>query len=82
VAKLNIKLSQKCYIQSMKWDIKYHDEKLQADVLALPPGILARYFHCTDRMMEFSPDLGMPHTPPKELALARKRMKEWKHADT
>ena len=109
----------------MKWDIKYHDEKLQADVLALPPGILARYFHCTDRMMEFGPDLGMPHTramssglfelrlkshegisrvffctvvnrkivmlhqfvkktdktPPKELALARKRMKEWKHVD-
>jgi phage-related protein len=109
----------------MKWDIKYHDEKLQADVLALPPGILARYFHCTDRMMEFGPDLGMPHTramssglfelrlksregigrvffctvvnrqivmlhqfvkktdktPPKELALARKRMKEWKDVD-
>ena len=110
---------------TMKWDIKYHDEKLQADVLALPPGILARYFHCTDRMMEFGPDLGMPHTramssglfelrlksregigrvffctvvdrkivmlhqfvkktdktPPKELAFARKRMKEWKHVD-
>jgi len=25
----------------MKWEIKYHDEKLQADVLTLPPGILA-----------------------------------------
>jgi phage-related protein len=109
----------------MKWEIKYHDEKLQAEVLALPPGILARYFHCTDRMLEFGPDLGMPHTramsmglfelrlksregigrvfyctlvdrkivmlhqfvkktdktPPKELALARKRMKEWKNVD-
>jgi hypothetical protein len=39
------KLSQTCYINSTKWDIKYHDEKLQADVLALPPGILARFFH-------------------------------------
>jgi phage-related protein len=120
-----LKLSQTCYISSMKWEIKYHDEKLQADVLALPPGILARYFHCTDRMVEFGPDLGMPHTrsmsmglfelrlksregigrvfyctlvdrkivmlhqfvkktdktPPKELALARKRMKEWKNVD-
>jgi hypothetical protein len=46
----------------MKWEIKYHDETLQADVLALPPGILARYFHCTHRMVEFGPDLGMPHT--------------------
>lgn len=110
----------------MKWEIRYHDEKLQAEVLALPPGILARYFHCTDRMLEFGPDLGMPHTramsaglfelrlksregigrvfyctmagrkivmlhqfvkktdktPPKELSLARQRMKEWKNVDT
>jgi phage-related protein len=110
---------------SMNWEIKYHDEKLQTEVLQLPAGILARYFHCTDRMLVFGPDLGMPHTravsaglfelrlksregigrvfyctlvgrkivmlhqfvkktdktPPKELALARKRMKEWKDAD-
>ena len=109
----------------MKWEIKYHDDQLQSDVLALPPGILARYFQCTDRMLEFGPNLGMPHTramslwlfelrlkssegigrvfyctlvgrkivmlhqfvkktdktPPKELALARKRMKEWKNVD-
>lgn len=119
-------VSQICYILTMDWEIKYHDEKLQTEVLALPPGILARYLHCTDRMLEFGPDLGMPHTramsaglfelrlksregigrvfyctlvgrqiimlhqfvkksdktPPKELALARKRMKEWKDADT
>jgi phage-related protein len=106
----------------MVWEIKYHDVKLQADVMTLPAGLLARYFHCTDRMQVFGPDLGMPHTkamsmglfelrlkshegiarvfyctvverqivmlhqfvkktdktPPKELALARKRMKEWK----
>ena len=110
----------------MNWEIKYHDEKLQMEVLALPAGILARYFHRTDRMLEFGPDLGMLHTramragsfelrlklregigrvfyctlvgqkivmlhqfvkktdktPPKELALARKRMKEWKNVDT
>jgi hypothetical protein len=36
----------------MKWVIKYHDENLQADVLALPPGILAGYFLRTDRMLE------------------------------
>ena len=106
----------------MVWEIKYHDVKLQAEVMTLPAGLLARYFHCTDRMQVFGPDLGMPHTkpmsmglfelrlkshegiarvfyctvverqivmlhqfvkktdktPPKELALARKRMKEWK----
>jgi phage-related protein len=91
----------------MDWEIKYHAEKLQAEVLALPPGILARYFHCTDRMLELrlksregigrvfyctlvGRKIVMLHpfvkktdeTPSKELALARKRMKEWKNADT
>jgi phage-related protein len=109
----------------MVWDIRYHDEKLQDAVLGLPAGLLARYLHLTDRMLEYGPDLGMPHTramgsglfelrlksqegigrvfyctlvgrkivmphqfvkksdktPPKELAVARKRMKEWKDAD-
>ncbi len=82
----------------MNWEIRYHDDKLQQAVLELPPGLLARYLHCTDRMLEFGPDLGMPHTramsaglfelrlktdktPPKELALARRRMKEWKNVD-
>ena len=98
---------------------------LQDAVLSMPTGLLARYLHLSDRMIEFGPDLGMPHTramgsglfemrlksqegigrvfyctlveskiimlhqfvkktqktPPKELAVARKRMKEWKDAD-
>lgn len=110
----------------MTWEIKYHDEKLQKAVLALPDGLLARFLHLTDRMVQYGPDLGMPHTramsaglfemrlksqegigrvfyctlvkrrivvlhqfvkktdktPPRELAVARKRMKEWKDADT
>ena len=46
----------------MTWEIKYHDEKLQEAVLALPAGLLARYLHLTDRMVQYGPDLGMPHT--------------------
>jgi phage-related protein len=109
----------------LNWDITYHDEKLQEAVLALPAGLLARYLHLTDRMLQYGPDLGMPHTramgtglfemrlksqegigrvfyctllarrivmlhqfvkktdktPAKEIAAARKRMKEWKDAD-
>jgi phage-related protein len=109
----------------MTWEIKYHDAKLQDTVLSLPAGLLARYLHLTDRLVEYGPDLGMPHTramgsglfelrlksqegiarvfyctvvgrrivllhqfvkktdktPAKELAIARKRMKEWKDAD-
>ena len=109
----------------MPWAIEYYDEKLQAAALAFPTGILARYLHLTDRMIEYGPDLGMPHTramgsglfelrlksgegighvfyctlverrmvmlhqfvkktdktPPKELSIARRRMKERKDAD-
>jgi phage-related protein len=59
----------------MNWEIKYHDEKLQTEVLALPAGILARYFHCTDRMLEFGPDLGMPHTRAMSAGLFELRLK-------
>ncbi len=106
----------------MAWEIRYSGEKLQNAVLALPAGLLARYLQLTDRMIQYGPDLGMPHTramgsglfelrlksqegigrvfyctfinqqivmlhqfvkktdktPPNELAIARKRMKEWK----
>ena len=59
----------------MNWEIKYHNEKLQEEVLALPKGILARYFHCTDRMLEFGPDLGMPHTRAMSAGLFELRLK-------
>jgi phage-related protein len=110
----------------MNWAITYYSESVQADILALPAGLLARYLRYADRMEVYGPDLGMPHTramggglfelrlkstegiarvfyctmigkrvmilhqftkktrkiPPKELALARRRMKEVKDADT
>ena len=59
----------------MKREIKHHDEKLQADVLALPPGFLARYFHCTGRMVKFGPDLGMPHMLEMSMGLFELRLK-------
>ena len=31
-------------------------------ILRLPPGLLARYLRLTDLMLEFGPNLGMPHT--------------------
>ncbi|MBI5279842.1 MAG: type II toxin-antitoxin system RelE/ParE family toxin [Burkholderiales bacterium] len=109
----------------MAWDIEYYDEKMQKAVLALPAGLLARFLQLTDRMVEYGPDLGMPHTkamgsglfelrlksgegigrvfyctlvrqrivmlhqfvkktektPPRELSIARRRMKERKDAD-
>lgn len=108
----------------MNWTITYYSESLQAETLALPAGLLARYLRYSDRMEKYGPDLGMPHTramggglyelrlkamegiarvfyctvvgrrivilhqfirksdktPPRELAIARRRMKEVKDA--
>lgn len=59
----------------MKLGIPYHDEKLQADLLALPLGMLARYFHGTDRMMAFGPELETPHTRAMNSGLFELRLK-------
>jgi len=108
----------------MNWIITYYSESVQAEILALPAGFLARYLRYSDRMEVYGPDLGMPHTralgdglfelrlktakgiarvfyctmvgkrivmlhqfikktdktPPKELGIARRRMKEVKDA--
>ena len=46
----------------MRWEIEYYSERLQKEILDMPPGILARYFALTDRMEIYGPNLGMPHT--------------------
>src|SRR5208283_2155400 len=46
----------------MDWTIAYYSEIVEADVLALPAGLLARYLRCAERMEVYGPDLGMPHT--------------------
>ena len=46
----------------MNWQIDYFNEKVEKAVLKMPAGILARYLHLTDLMLEFGPNLGMPHT--------------------
>lgn len=109
----------------MNWTITYYSESVQAEILALPAGFLARYLRYSDRMEVYGADLGMPHTramgeglfelrlkaaegiarifyctmvgkkimilhqfikktnktPPKELAIARRRMEEVKDAN-
>jgi len=44
------------------WKIEYYNEKLSQAILKMPPGLLARYVHLTDNMLEYGPNLGMPHT--------------------
>ena len=106
----------------MVWSVTFFSDRVEAEILALPPGYVARFIRYAERMEIFGPDLGMPHTramggglfelrikaaegiarvfyctvvdrrivvlhqfvkksdktPPKELEIARRRMKEVK----
>jgi phage-related protein len=46
----------------MSWTITYYSESVQAEILALPAGFLARYLRYSDRMEVYGADLGTPHT--------------------
>ncbi len=46
----------------MAWNITYHTKDVEAFVLGLPDGLLARYLRLADMMQEFGCNLGMPHT--------------------
>jgi phage-related protein len=46
----------------MAWCIEYYNTTVEQAILDLPPGLLARYLRLADLMIEFGPNLGMPHT--------------------
>ena len=55
----------------MKWTIEYFNRKLEEAILKLPDGLLARYLRLADLMLEFGPNLGMPHTKAIQKANSR-----------
>ena len=59
----------------MNWIIEYYSPALENEVLALPSGLLARYLRLTDLMIEFGPNLGMPHTKAIDGGLFELRLK-------
>ena len=107
----------------MTWSVTFFDKRVEAGILGLQTGMLARFLRYSERMELFGPDLGMPDTrsmsgglfelrikapegiarvfyctvverrivflhhfvkktvktPPRELDIARKRMKELKN---
>ena len=48
----------------MTWTVTFYSEKVQAETLALPAGILASFLRITELIEEFGPNLGRPHTAP------------------
>ena len=70
-------LQQSTFITNMlvAWRIGYRSESVEKAVLKLPAGLLARYLHLSDLMLEFGANLGMPHTKGMSDGLFELRLK-------
>ena len=59
----------------MEWSIEYYSPKVEEGILKLPEGLLSRYFRLTELIIEFGPNLGIPHTRAIENSLFELRVK-------
>jgi phage-related protein len=48
----------------MQWAIEFYSEKVEADTIGFPAGILAHLVHILEMIEEMGPNLGMPYTRP------------------
>ena len=46
----------------MAWSVTFFSDRVEADILALLAGFVARFVRYAERMEQFGPDLGMPRT--------------------
>ena len=46
----------------MSWKITFFNQKVEADTLAFPAGILANLLHILEMIEEFGPNIGKPYT--------------------
>jgi len=46
----------------MTYVITYYNQEVQEEIMSLPATLQARYINLTDRMLEYGPNLGLPHT--------------------
>jgi phage-related protein len=46
----------------VSYSIIYYSQEVQDDIMTLPATLQARYIGLTNRMLEFGPHLGLPHT--------------------
>jgi len=60
----------------MTWTIEYYGEKVECFIFEeLPDGLLARYVHLSQRMLEYGPNLKEPHTKALGNGLYEMRLK-------
>ena len=46
----------------MNWKVTFYSDRVEAEINALPAGLVARFVRYGERMEIYGPDLGMPHT--------------------
>ena len=46
----------------VSWTVTFYSTIVEAEILALPMGFVARFVRYAERMEVYGPDLGMPHT--------------------
>ena len=46
----------------MTYSIIYFNQEVQEEILSLPTTLQARYICLTERMIEYGPNLGLPHS--------------------
>jgi phage-related protein len=46
----------------MAYSIRYYSREVQEEIMNLPVTLQARYIGLTQRMLEYGPNLGLPHT--------------------
>jgi phage-related protein len=59
----------------MTWTVSFFNQRLEAEILELPAGLLARFLRYAERMEVHGPDLGMPHTRAMGQGLFELRLK-------
>ena len=59
----------------MAYTITYYSREVQEDIMNLPVTLQARYIGLTQRMLEYGPNLGLPHTDAFGAGLFELRLK-------
>lgn len=62
-------------MQTVAYEIRFFSEQVEAGVFALPKTLTARLFALADRMEQYDPNLGEPHTGPTGDGLYEMRLK-------
>jgi phage-related protein len=59
----------------MTWQLSYYNNRVAKTIDAWPVGIRARFLRLVEAMIEYGPDLGMPHTRAMGVGLFEVRAK-------